>query len=183
MYAHMTQSSWEASRTCCQGIQCCFITDDSLLARPGLVLVMHHDDLCVPADAAILMLRCSCACRTQSFSDNVTRVPGGDCWVVGDGAWRAGQELVFVLHDDDWFAAALDLDMVQQLSIVDSSVDKLSIAPHLYALAPAGSPTQAAPAPSAGSGYRSGVQGRVGPEDGGEAVPAAPAPWLPARSV
>ena len=109
-------------------------------------------------------------------------MPGGDCWVISDGAWRAGQDLVFVLHDDDWFAAALDLDVVQQLSIVDAAVDELRIAPPLYALAPAGAPARAALAPGIGLGYGSGLQNRAMQ---GQAVPAAPAPLarLPARSV
>ena len=112
----------------------------------------------------------------------MTRVPGGDCWVVRDGAWRAGQDLVFVLHDDDWFAAALNLDVVQQLSIVNAAVDELRIAPPLYALAPAGAPAGAALAPGVGSGYGQGLQSRVVQ---GQAIPAAPAPpaRLSARSV
>ena len=130
-------------------------------------------------------LRLVRARRTQSFSENITRVPGGDCWGIGGGAWRAGQELVLVLHDDDWFAAALDLDAVQQLSIVDAAVDKLQIAPHLYAPPPAASPAAAALAPGAGSGYGVGFRAGLPPGDGGQAVPAAPAPFarLPARSV
>ena len=84
-----------------------------------------------------------------------------------------------MLHDDEWFAAALDLDVVQQLSIVDSDVETLRIAPRLYAMAPAGAPAWAALAPA------SGLRSRVLPDDGGQAVPSAPAPLarLPARSV
>lgn len=183
-HTHRAQSSWKASHTSRQGIKRRSTSDGLWLAGPGLVLVrgmLHADDLRMTVDATTPMLRSSCAHRTQSFSDNVTRVPGGDCWAVGDSAWRAGQDLVFVLHDDDWFAAALDLDVVQQLSIVDSAIDRLRIAPHLYA----GSPALAALAPGAGSGFRSGLHSRVEPEEGGQAVPAAPAPpaRLQARSV
>lgn len=109
-------------------------------------------------------------------------MPGGDCWVISDGAWRAGQDLVFVVHDDDWIAAALDLDVVQQLSIVNAAIDELRIAPPLYASAPAGAPARAALAPGVGLGYGAGSQSRV---TQGQAVPAAPAPLarLSARSV
>ncbi|KAK9821437.1 hypothetical protein WJX81_006157 [Elliptochloris bilobata] len=61
-------------------------------------------------ESAISMYRSGTLAWTQSFSENVTRVASADCWLINDGIWLAGEDLVFVLHDDDWFAAALDVD-------------------------------------------------------------------------